>query len=108
MSRPLVKKTSKLRHESCEPSSYFNFHLCQHSLRVYHQVQAWKSNVFSTKDWGWAVEQGQYKPVTPPLPPASDNLLHLVRCGCKGDCTRNEECKRSGMTCTTMCSECPG
>ncbi|KAJ8877141.1 hypothetical protein PR048_021594 [Dryococelus australis] len=31
-------KTSKLRHESCEPSSYSTF-TRQHSLRVYHKVQ---------------------------------------------------------------------
>jgi hypothetical protein len=80
----------------------------QHSLRVYHQVQTWKGNVLSAKDWGWIVEEEHYKPVTSTLPPAPGNLLHLVRCGCKGDCSRNCECKRSGLTCTTMCSECAG
>ncbi|GBN56785.1 hypothetical protein AVEN_245931-1 [Araneus ventricosus] len=78
----------------------------QHSVRVYLQVQMWKGNVFSTKDWGWTFEQGYYKPVTSALPPAPENLLHLIRCGWKENCFRNCECKRSGLTCTIMCSEC--
>ncbi|GBM50344.1 hypothetical protein AVEN_184200-1, partial [Araneus ventricosus] len=33
---------------------------------------------------------------------------HLVRYGCKGDCSRNCECKRSGLRRTTMCSKYAG
>ncbi|GBM27774.1 hypothetical protein AVEN_25385-1 [Araneus ventricosus] len=37
----------------------------------------------SAKDWEWTLEQGHYKHVTTTLPPAPDNLLHLLRFGSK-------------------------
>ncbi|KAJ8887374.1 hypothetical protein PR048_013589 [Dryococelus australis] len=77
---PLVKKPPNyLMNLASLPPTSASAH--QHSLRVYHQVQTWKGNIFSAKDWGWTVEQGQYKPVTSTLPPAPDILLHLVHCG---------------------------
>ncbi|KAJ8880189.1 hypothetical protein PR048_016655 [Dryococelus australis] len=42
-------------------------------------------HLHGAKDWGWTIEQGQYKPVASTLSPAPGNMLHLVRCGCKGD-----------------------
>ncbi|GBM30559.1 hypothetical protein AVEN_265010-1 [Araneus ventricosus] len=50
---------------------------------------------------------GYSKPVTCTLLPEPGNLLHLVRCGCKGDCSRNCEGKQSGSY-TPLCSECAG
>ncbi|GBM62655.1 hypothetical protein AVEN_257259-1 [Araneus ventricosus] len=67
-----------------------------------------EGNALSAKDWGWTLEQGHYKPVTSTLTPTPNNLLHVIRCWCKRNCSRNCDCTRSGLACTTMCSEYAG
>lgn len=80
----------------------------EHSLRVYHQVQAWRGNPLVPTEWGWKVENGQHIPTTTMLPPAPNHLLHLVRCNCKAGCEKNCECRKGGLKCSTMCGECAG
>ena len=40
------------------------------------------------------------------LPPASDAVLHLVKCSCKKDrCANNRcKCRKAGLQCTDLCS----
>lgn len=48
----------------------------EHSLRVYHQMQAWRGNRLPPTEWGWKLEHGQHIPTTTLLPPAPNHLLY--------------------------------
>ena len=60
-------------------------------------------------DWGWTLKEDRLVPVLSDKPAAPSALLELVRCGCKGDCaTRRCTCKKHGIDCSPMCTECKG
>ena len=47
------------------------------------------------------------RPVTTVLPPAPEAVLQLVKCACKGNCTKKTcSCKKHSMYCTDMCTSC--
>lgn len=84
-----------------------------HSYRVYFQVQEWAClgrNFFLVpQEWGWELQQGQLFPTTTDVPPAPEDLLKVVRCNCKKDCSSgNCSCRKHGLVCTTACGECRG
>ena len=82
-----------------------------HSLRVYLQVQQWKSVNCSLnpEEWGWKMVTGEYVPQHMDLPPAPADLLQVIRCGCKGDCrSRSCSCRKYSRECTFACSNCRG
>ena len=84
----------------------------EHSLRVFLQVQEWKSNTqpLDPEKYGWAHVDDRYSPIYfSGIKPAPDQLLRIIRCSCKGDCSRgNCTCKANGMECTSACKECKG
>lgn len=80
----------------------------QHSYRVYLQVQRWMGNKLPPCEWGWTKRGQTLIPVATELPPAPDELLHLISCGCKKGCERNCECRKAGLTCSAMCRHCIG
>ena len=84
----------------------------QHSLRVYFQVKAWKqlSPMSDPTAWGWEVnEDKKLWPVYTDKPPAPDELLKIIRCACKGDCSTNRcSCRKNGLKCSDVCKECRG
>lgn len=80
----------------------------QHAFRTYHQVQSWKGNVLSPKDWGWQVLRNSLVPISTDLPAAPDNLLKLISCTCRSQCSNRCECKISGLMCSAMCRTCQG
>lgn len=81
----------------------------QHSYRVYHQVQQWRGMHLPPISWGWKlVENEGFVPITTLLEPAPENLLRLTCCNCKNFCEKNCECRRSSLTCTSMCGQCAG
>ena len=47
-------------------------------------------------------------PISTTIPPAPDELLHLVTCNCKGGCARRCDCKNAGYSCSVMCGQCRG
>ena len=84
-----------------------------HSFRVYLQVQIWLgvnySKHLSPENWGWTVRDRVLYPITTDLPPAPDNILKVVKCGCKGDCASMRcTCRKNGIECSSACSGCKG
>lgn len=80
----------------------------QHSFRTYHQVQQWLSEKKNPLEWGWKKIGEHLRPVTTTHPAAPQELLSLIVCACKDECVRNCECRKSGLNCSSMCSNCAG
>ena len=58
---------------------------------------------------GWKESAEMLVPVTSNLLPAPDDLLHIIRCNCHGDCgTMRCTCKKHGITCSIVCGNCKG
>ena len=82
-----------------------------HSLRVYYQVQEWKGTVDRQvpQDWGWKDSEWGLIPVLSDLPPAPQELLQVIRCCCKTDCSSMKcSCKKHDIECSIACSNCRG
>ena len=82
--------------------------LKQHIFRVYHAVQQFMGNELPATNWGWIKNECTLYPVLTDKAIAPDNLLELISCGCKSNCTGNCGCRNISMNCTTMCKECHG
>jgi hypothetical protein len=67
-----------------------------HSYRVYLQIQEWiGKHVLDPKDWGWKLHQNEYFPLSTDLAAAPEELLKIICCKCKGDCsTRICACRK--------------
>ena len=82
----------------------------QHSMRVFLQVQAWmalETQLFVSTDWGWELKDDQmFRAVYMDKPLAPEDLLKIIRCGCKGDCNTNRcVCRKNGLMCSDVCKE---
>lgn len=80
----------------------------QHSFRTYLTVQQWKGNQLDPTEWGWRIQDNMMVPVETDQHVAPDSILKLVSCGCKGGCGRACGCRKLGLHCTPMCSQCEG
>ena len=103
ISRSSLSSSFKL--ESLPPTSAA---AAQHSFRTYHTVQQWKGNQLDPIEWGWRIHDNNLIPVETDQPVAPDSLLNLVSCGCKRDCGKACGCRKLGLHCTPMCSQCEG
>lgn len=102
--KSLNRNTPKL--ESLPPTSDS---AAQHSYRVYHQIQQWLGNKLEPEKWGWVRQEGDLHPVRTTLPPAPDEIIQLISCSCKGDCSSAKcSCKKNGITCSALCKTCEG
>jgi len=86
-----------------------------HSYRTYLQVQQWlgskpsSASTFQPTEWGWFLRGECLYPVMTDLPPAPQNILKVVKCGCKGACNSMRcSCRKNGMECSPACSTCKG
>ena len=82
-----------------------------HSLRVYCQIQQWKGSgdAISPTEWGWSESNGRLVPVHTGLPPAPQELLRVIRCNCKIDCSGPRcTCKKHDVACSPACGNCRG
>ena len=82
-----------------------------HSLRVYLQCQQWRTLdcQLNPDDWGWRKADGGLVPVVSDMGPAPPELLKVIRCTCKKDCSsRSCSCKKYGKECSLACSNCRG
>ena len=109
-----IKASSRSRITQIEPSTLppTKAACFQHSLRVFHQVQTWKfidTDLLPT-DWGWELKDDDMLwPIYTNKPLAPDDLLKIIRCGCKGDCNTNRcVCRKNGLACSDICKECRG
>ena len=74
-------------------------------------MMEWKggSERMDPKDWGWHVLDGRFMPIMTDQPAAPPEILDVVRCSCKKDCsTKRCTCKKHGLPCTAICGECCG
>jgi hypothetical protein len=82
-----------------------------HSLRVYCQIQQWKGSgvAISPTEWGCSESNGGLVPVQTNLPPAPQELLRVIRCNCKSDCSGPRcTCKKHDVECSPACGNCRG
>lgn len=84
-------------------------------LRAHYQAIIWKNdqmthaNISSPMEHGWCMSDGRLEVVTTTRPPASDSVIHLIKCGCAStNCVaRQWKCRNAGLKCTDLC-KCSG
>ena len=83
-----------------------------HGLRVYHQVQIWaqlRERDMDPQKWGYQSDgDGNLSPIKTDASPAPENLLKIIRCGCKNTCSSRCSCVKSGLKCSAACKNCKG
>jgi hypothetical protein len=82
-----------------------------HGLRVYHQVRIWRSLIdrdIDPLDWGWKLKDGVFSPIATDEKAGPEDILKVVRCGCKGSCSNRCSCRKMGLHCTSTCATCRG
>ena len=83
-----------------------------HGLRVYHQVKVWRDfrdSDYMPLDWGWKKDGQSFIPIMTDEEAGLEDLLKVIRCGCKGSCDSNRcTCRKAGLCCTWSCKECHG
>ena len=80
-----------------------------HCYRAYHTVQMWLGNQLDPTGWGWRINStGMLIPIETDKPVAPDNVLKMISCGCKSGCGRSCGCRKAGLKCSVMCSQCYG
>lgn len=81
-----------------------------HSLRVYLQVQQWTvRSQMNPEEWGWSKRDGRYLPILTDKDAVPTNLLEMVRCNCKMDCSTRQCTRRNNdLECSTACVHCRG
>jgi len=80
-----------------------------HSHRTYHQVQAWRGNDISPKDWGWKKSPTGLVPIRMTRPAAPERLISIIRCNCSGKCNKKTcTCYKNALLCTPACGQCRG
>ena len=82
-----------------------------HSFRVNCQVQEWKEVTCDPTLWGWTSKQGGLVAIqkAPNAEAAPKELLSVIRCCCKGDCsTQRCTCRKHGIKCSVVCKTCNG
>ncbi|GBM77030.1 hypothetical protein AVEN_67134-1 [Araneus ventricosus] len=80
----------------------------QHSFRTYHQVQQWYGNDQNAEQWGWNRNNNGLIPVTTLELPAPEILLKLISCKCKKECQKAYGCRKAGLKCFFICTNCSG
>ena len=80
----------------------------QHLCRVYYQVQVWLGNQLDPEDWGWKLVDNTLEPIQTLLPPAPERLLNTIFCNCKKGCSAKCSCKKVGLFCSPVCTNCQG
>ena len=82
-----------------------------HGLRVYHHINVWRNllnNDFNPLHWGWRLNGTAYVPIMTYQAAGPEEILKLIRCGCKVKCGKTCSCVKVGLKCTHLCGECNG
>ena len=81
-----------------------------HAYSAYFAVQEWLGNPAKLEaiKWGWQLCDGMINPVFNDREPAPPQILRMISCGCKTGCGKKCMCRKSGLQCTEMCSNCIG
>ena len=81
--------------------------LLQHTLRVIYQAGIWMTSdraqqaIVSPQHFGWTKAEHSWLPVWLTLPDVSHACRELIRCSCKGDCSKCK-CGRANLDCTPV------
>jgi hypothetical protein len=60
-------------------------------------------------DWGWKAELDKLIPIQIDGEVAPGNVLKVVRCNCKSNCSSSMcSCRKHGLKCVTACGQCHG
>ena len=81
----------------------------QHTLRVFHQIQAWLGVDLDPITFGWTVVDEHLWPVTTSkaIAPTSSSIIIMIKCSCKKHCDTNScTCWRLELKCTVACANC--
>ncbi|GBN63059.1 hypothetical protein AVEN_153470-1 [Araneus ventricosus] len=103
-----VKNTRNNKHVqlSCLPPTCAAAH--QHLCRVYYQVQVSLGNELDNENWGWVLKDNGLEPIQTLLPSAPEKLINTIFCNCKKRCNYNCGCKKVGLFCSQVCTNCQG
>ena len=73
------------------------------------KCKARKKDNLNPKDWGSKEINKKLFPLYTSKDAAPASLLKLIRCGCKGDCSKRTcTCRRHNLKCSNMCGGCKG
>ena len=83
-------------------------------LRSHYQMIVWNNDKVANPElpspgnYGWNMINNEWVAVMATEKPASEAVLHLVKCGCtKTQCTTMQcNCKKAGLYCTDLCMCC--
>ena len=68
-----------------------------------------QSTLAWTLEWGWKESEGGLTPVHTDLPTAAEELLRVIRCNYKTDCTNMRcTCIKHNVKCSPACGNCRG
>jgi len=83
-----------------------------HALRAHYQAVVWVSlgqTQLDPTDWGWKLESNALVPVQLIGEVAPSDLLKIIKCSCKTQCTRAScSCRTYGLHCVSACKACRG
>ena len=82
-----------------------------HGLRVYHQLEVWRSlsnSDLEPLNWGWQMKNKVFAPIMTDEAAGPEDILKIIRYSCKGSCDRRCSCRKAGLACTSSCNECNG
>ena len=105
------KTASSFTHVACSSIPPTSAATAYHAQRAYYQVQVWlfSNGNLNPTDWGWKNVNEKLSPIHTDLSPAPADVLRVIRCGCKGDCSSIKcSCKSHGLDCSSACKECKG
>ena len=78
----------------------------KHSERVCHTIQSWCGDDLTPEQLEWKMSNGNgmYLSVQMTKPLTLHELLKVIRCGCKIECTTRCTCITFGLKCTSICT----
>ena len=80
-----------------------------HSQRVYFQIMVWigMANEMNLIEWGWEKESDELIPIMTNKNVASDELLKVIHCNCRGMQIRSMQLQTLWtLSCTAACGPC--
>ncbi|GBM47470.1 hypothetical protein AVEN_153684-1 [Araneus ventricosus] len=80
----------------------------QHLCRVCYQVQVWLGNELRPENWGWVLKDNSLEPIQTLLPLTAEKPLNTIFCKCKKGFNYNCSCKKVGLFCSQLYSNCQG
>ena len=81
--------------------------LLQHTHQALYQAGIWTTctqaqpTIPSPEQFGWTKESGHWVPIT--IPEVSRACSELIKCSCKGTCTRCK-CVKANLSCSPPCA----